>query len=148
MIINITEDYQDNLKEIAKYVGLKENQINVLSNENGEEWICNNKGDKIKPLNERFWSWFDNGCEEITAIDGKFLTKYAKVHFDDTKDLRNKNIYKLVKTHDASDEYMELAYTEIEKEKTLIGESFHWSEICGTNEPIVEFYEEENFWLK
>lgn len=146
MRLDISEQYQDILKEISQYSGLTINQIKIME-ENNQELICNNKGEIVSILNDKFWSWFDNGCEEtIEERDG--VIKYSFIQYDNPKDIRTKNIYKNVINETSGGEFMQLCYTENPKEKSFIGETFHWSDLCGQHEPIVEFFEEENYWLK
>ncbi len=145
MKIDITQQYEGILKEVSLYSGIKESQIKIME-ENDAELVCNNKEEVVSLLNDKFWSWFDTGCEERVE-ERKKMIKYSFIQYDDTKDVRNKNIYKNVKSEVSGGEFMQLCYTENPEEKSFIGETFHWSDLCGTHEPIVEFFEEEQYWL-
>lgn len=145
MKLDITDNYKEILSDIAKYTGLEKNQIKIME-ENEQELICNNKEEIVTPLNNKFWNWFDNGAEEI--IELKNPISYTKIQHASENDLRNADIYENVKSEISGADFLKLVYTEVESKKQMIGEVFHWSEVCGIYEPLIEFVEEKEYWLQ
>lgn len=145
MKIDITEDYKDNLEAIAKYVNKNKNEILIME-ENDQELICNKKQEVLSTLNDKFWQWFDEiddiNSKSVPILDLKTPTSYIKVQYDDIHSLKNNDIYEDVK------DFMKLVYTEVEEQKSLLGETFHWSEVCAPQEPLISYTEEKEYWLK
>ena len=155
MDLLITEDYKYVLTYLAKYVNVNINNIDILE-KNNIEYIIDKKRNILGVIDEHFFNYMENNDYLNNNKRIYNATKYSKVVFEnnDENNYFNDCIFTTFRDPTSNGLFYRLEYVYSKNKyckelRNIINNNnngFHWSEIAGEHDEIVEFIEEFKYW--